>query len=132
MNVWSRYGKILAILLCLMFAGGAVPAYASSDAGGGGPETLIFTVNAGKENYLQFGLVLETATPEAQHALSTLKPRLLHAIILLLSGQDVAHLRTLQGKKDLSADLVETANQVIDETEKTGVRDALFTRFIIQ
>jgi flagellar FliL protein len=131
MGLLLRCKKIIAILLCLPLFGLATPVLASGGEAAG-PETLVFTVNAGKNNYLQFGLVLETATPEAQHHLSMLKPRLLHQIILLLSSKDVDHLRTLQGKKELSADLVDTANQVIGETEKHGVRDALFTRFIIQ
>lgn len=100
--------------------------------GGGGAEPMIFTVNLGKENYLQFGLILDTATPEAAHSLASYKPKIQHEIILLLSGKDVGKLRTLQGKKELIEELHELANHVIHEDEKTGIKEVLFTKFLIQ
>ena len=100
--------------------------------GGGGPEPMIFTVNLGKDNYLQFGLILEAANPEAEHALASYKPMIQHEIILLLSGKDAAKLRTLEGKKALIEEILELANHVIHEDEKTGVKEVLFTKFLIQ
>ena len=130
MNVVSKIVKALAasVLLALSLS---MPAYAS-DGGGAAPEPMVFTVNLGKENYLQFGLILETAVPEAAAAIAAHKPKIQHEIILLLSGKDVAKLRTLEGKKELIDELVELANGVIRENEKTGVKEALFTRFLIQ
>ncbi len=105
-------------------------------AGGGGGATglgeMVFTVNVGSNQYLNVGIVLEGATPEASATLGAWKPRLQHEIIMLLSGRDVAELRSLAGKKALMEALVETANAVIKETPKTGVHEALFTKFIIQ
>ncbi len=100
--------------------------------GGGGAEPMVFTVNLGKENYLQFGVVLETATPEAKVALGAFKPKIQHRIILLMADKNIANLRTLAGKKELAEELVDLANEVIGETYKTGVSEALFTSFLIQ
>ncbi len=93
---------------------------------------MVFTVNLGPENYLQFGLVLEAATPEAGQEVEVYKPRIQHEIILLLSSQNVDHLRTLEGKKALIEEILTKVNHVIDETAKTGVKEVLFTRFLIQ
>ena len=92
----------------------------------------MFTVNLGKDNYLQFGLIFEGATPEVLHLLAGYKPRLQHEIILLLSGKDAAKLRTLAGKKELIEEIIELSNHVIHEDEKTGIKEVLFTKFLIQ
>jgi len=118
---------LLALLIPL-----SVLANDHGGAGGGGPEPMIFTVNLGKENYLQFGLILETVSPEAAHSLASYKPRIQHQIILLLSGKDAGKLRTLEGKKELIEELHELANHVIHEDEKTGIKEVLFTKFLIQ
>lgn len=132
MNAVSRIPNALAasVLLALALLL-PLPALAS-DGGGASSEPLVFTVNLGKENYLQFGLILEPAVPEAAGALAAYKPKIQHEIILLLSGKEVAKLRTLAGKKELIEELVELANHAIHEDEKTGVKEALFTRFLIQ
>lgn len=133
MNVASRILKafaasmLMAVTLIL-----PLPALAGDHGGGGAPEPMVFTVNLGTENYLQFGLIFEAASPEATHSLATYKPRIQHRIILMLSGKDSATLRTLEGKKTLIAEIVKLANQVIDEDEKTGVKEVLFTKFLIQ
>lgn len=110
----------------------------ASDHGGGaaGPEPLRFTVNVSSANsvgkYLQLEMVFETAHPEAAQAIVTLKPKVQHQMILLLSSENADHLRTREGKHELVDKIIETVNKVIDETEKTGVKEVLFTNFIIQ
>lgn len=118
-------------IFCLMAAISLHPALAS-DAGGGGPEPLLFTVNLGTDHYLQFGVILMTASPEAAHEVAAYKPKIQNEIILLISGKTAEELRTLSGKEALIQEIVELANHVIHETEKTGVHEALFTNFIIQ
>jgi flagellar FliL protein len=132
MNVAPRVviaflASMLVVLALLL----PVPVLAG-DHGGGAPEPMVFTVNLGTENYLQFGLILEPAAPEAAGAIAAYKPRIQHEIILLLSSKEVAKLRTLAGKKELIEELVELANHAIHEDEKTGVKEALFTQFLIQ
>ena len=133
MNVALRFQTTFAAFLFLFVAViTPISATASDHGGGGAPAPLIFTVNLGTGNYLQIGLILEAATPEATHELDLYKPKIQHAIILLLSGKDDAKLRTLPGKKALIEEIIEAANHVIHETEKTGVNEVLFTNFIIQ
>ena len=133
MNVAPRFVSFfVAPILLVLALFLPLPAMASDHGGGGAPEPLVFTVNLGKENFLQFGLILEPATPEAAGLLAAHKPQIQHEIILLLSGKDANKLRTLAGKKELIEELVELANHAIHEDEKTGVKEALFTRFLIQ
>lgn len=95
-----------------------------------------FTVNIGDTGsagkFLQVTMVLEFANPEAEHHLTERKPKVQHRIILLLSGENVASLRTLKGKQELQERIADDLNQLIDETVKTGVKEVLFTDFIIQ
>ncbi|UCV17616.1 flagellar basal body-associated FliL family protein [Ferribacterium limneticum] len=134
MNVAHRVvNALLAPMLLVLALILPVPSLASDHGGGGGaPEPMVFTVNLGTENYLQFGLILEPAVPEAAGAIAAYKPRIQHEIILLLSGKEVAGLRTLAGKKELIEELIELANHAIHEDEKTGIKEALFTQFLIQ
>jgi flagellar protein FliL len=126
-----------ALIFFVFIASGFVhQAQASGGGGPSGPEPLKFTVNLqeanGDNKYLQIEVVFETAKPEAGQALASLKPRVQHAMILLLSGQDSGRLRTREGKHHLIGEIIEAVNKVIEETEKTGVNEVLFTSFIIQ
>jgi len=133
MNVFSPIRKLQLALICSLFFGlFSLPVSANDHGGGGAPEPLVFTVNLGTKNYLQFGLVIEAATPEAAHEIAAYRPKIQHEIILLVSDKVVDHLRTLDGKKELIEEILETVNHLIHETEKTGVKEVLFTKFIIQ
>ncbi|MBU1363316.1 MAG: flagellar basal body-associated FliL family protein [Gammaproteobacteria bacterium] len=134
MNVAPRFvNALVAPVLMLLALLLPLPSLASDHGGGGGaPEPMVFTVNLGTENYLQFGLILEPAVPEAAGAIAAYKPRIQHEIILLLSGKELDKLRTLEGKKALIEEIVELANHAIHEDQKTGVSEALFTQFLIQ
>lgn len=128
----------LKSLLALVFACLMLLPQAQASGGGGpsGPEPLKFTVNVqganGASRYLQIEVVFETSAHEAEALLVQYKPRIQHAMILLLSGQDADRLRTREGKHHLVGDIIEAVNKVIEETEKTGVKEVLFTSFIIQ
>jgi len=133
MSLVSRTTQWLVIvLLALPAALVSLPSQAGDHGAGGGPEPLVFLVNLGPGTFLNFGLILETATPEAAHELVSYRPKIQHEIILLLSEKDQAKLRTLAGKKELIEEIGETVNHVIHEDAKTGVKDVLFTNFIIQ
>ncbi|WP_412480036.1 flagellar basal body-associated protein FliL [Azonexus sp. IMCC34839] len=129
-----RFKLLRRILACLMLTCAvALPMSANASGGGGGaPEPLVFTTNAGKNQYLQFGIILEPAVPEAQHLIAGYKPKIQHEILLMLADKDVNKLRTLQGKKELAEEIVEIVNHIIHEDEKTGVKEVLFTKFLIQ
>lgn len=133
MNVASRIlTAFIAPVLMVPALLAPLPSLAGDHGGGGAPEPTVFTVNLGKDNYLQFGLIFESASPEADHALAAYKPKVQHEIILLLSGKEVEKLRTLEGKKELIKEIIELANHVIHEDEETGIKEVLFTRFLIQ
>ncbi len=133
MRVPLNMAQIFRIsVFCLLTAMPLHSAQAGDHGGGGGPEPLAFTVNLGTEHYLQFGVILETATPEAAHEVAVHRPHIQNEIILLISGKTAEELRTLSGKEALIQEIIELTNHVIHETEKTGVHEALFTNFIIQ
>lgn len=129
-----KYLFSVLLLTSLLLA----PVVQASEHGGeaAGPAPLKFVVNLGDPSsdgrYLQVQMVLEPAVPDAEHLLAVYKPKIQHALILLLSSKDAATLLTLQGKKDLMASIVETVNHQLHETEKTGVKEVFFTSFIIQ
>lgn len=129
MNLAFRTIRALVVSMLVLLSL-HLPAMASE--GAAAPEPMVFTVNLGKESYLQFGLVFETASPESAHALAAFKPKIQHEIILLLSGKESGKLRTLEGKKELIEEIMEIANHAIHEDEKTGVKEVLFTKFLIQ
>lgn len=117
------------VFLSLAWSSGAS---ASDHGGGGAPEPLVFTFNLGGKAYVQFGLLFETGSPEAAHELIVYRPKIQHEIILLMSDKSEAHLRTLEGKKELVEEIVELTNHLIHEDRKTGVTEILFTKFLIQ
>src|SRR5574343_359307 len=126
MNVASRILKAFAAVWLMALALLApLPVLASDHGSSGGPEPMVFTVNLGKDAYLQFGLILEAANPEAGHLVASYKPKIQHEIILLLSGKDASGLRTLKGKKELIAEIHELSNHVIHEDEKSGIKEVL-------
>lgn len=104
----------------------------SGHGGGASAPPMVFTVNLGSSHYLRVELVLEPATPEVTHELDMFRPRIQHAVILLLSERSEDKLRTLAGKKELMEDILDAVNHVIHGDHKTGVKEVLFTSFIIQ
>ncbi len=131
MSVYRNLARVLSGLVLAMAC--QIPlALASDHGGGGGDPPLKFVTNLGPSRYLAFELVLDPATPEVAHHLSMYRPRLQHEIILMLSGQTPEMLQTLKGKLHLQAEIQEIANHIIHENEKTGVKDVMFTSFIIQ
>lgn len=134
MSITHRIRKTFLALGVIMLAILTPIAASANDhgGGGGGAEPMVFTMNVGTKAYVQFGLIFETGSPEAAHELVTFRPKIQHEIILLMSGKDEAHLRTLAGKKELVEEIIELVNHIIHEDQKTGVKEVLFTRFLIQ
>lgn len=108
------------------------PMAASAGGGGGAPEPMVFTLNVGDKSYVQFGLIFETGTSEALHEVQVYKPKIQHEIILLMSGKDEGRLRTLEGKKALVEEIIDLGNHIIHEDRETGIKEVLFTKFLIQ
>ena len=95
-----------------------------------------FVVNVGKgagdARILRIAIVLEYADDEVSLRLSGYRPKLMHQILLVLSQQTSELLLSSKGKLELKQQIVRNINDMFRETEKTGVRDALFTDFLIQ
>jgi flagellar FliL protein len=133
-SVFSRLRR-LAISI---FISAALPAFAGDHGGGagGGGEPLQFTVNIGSSTsatrFLQVTMVFEFASPAAAARLALLKPKAQHRVILRLTHADVASLQTAKGKLALQEQITSDLNALLDETPKTGVKEVLFTSFIIQ
>lgn len=124
-------------MITIAFITAAWPVLASEHGGeAAGPAPMQFVVNIGNSvatmSILQVAIVLEFATPEAEHRLARIKPKVQHRIILLLSGEDVASLQTTKGKLELQERIIKDMNSLIDETAETGVKEVFFTSFIIQ
>lgn len=133
MNLFSTIRRsCVALLVSLSLLLAPVIASANDHGGGGAPEPMVFTVNLGKDNYLQFGLIFEAAHPEAMQLLTVFKPKIQHQIILMMAEKDVETLRTLAGKKEMIEEIVRLTNRIIGEDEKSGIHEVLFSRFLIQ
>lgn len=125
-----QFSGLLALFLL------ALPASANEGAAVAAPEPLKFVVNLGNPalggQVISLELVLEGNGPETIQSVHMYKPKIQHEIILLLSGEDAGNLRTLEGKHGLADKIQEVANRVLKETPKTGVKEVLFTKFLIQ
>lgn len=133
MNSLSAICRLcVALLVSFILSLASLGALAGDHGGGGAPEPMVFTVNLGTENYLQFGLIFEPAQPEAMVLVGALKPKIQHQIILMMADKSVDTLRTLAGKKEMIEDIVRLTNRIIGEDEKSGIHDVLFSRFLIQ
>jgi flagellar FliL protein len=115
-----------------------LPVFAAEHGGGAaaGPEPMAFVVNVGNSaealRFLQIALVLEYASPEVAVRFTEIKPKLQHRIILMLSSEEIANLQTVKGKQDLQARIAKDLNTLVGETEETGIKEVLFTNFILQ
>lgn len=128
--------SVIALAAAILLLG-ANPAVLASDhgGGGGGPSPMKFVTNlpsARGDRYLMVELVLEAASPEVEHEIAGHLPKIQHRIILLLSAVNDDKLRTVAGKNEL-ADMIQTeVNKLLHSDARKGVKDVLFTNFIIQ
>ena len=138
MKILARLSRFLQAGIFALLLGSLMPIAHANDHGGApaGPEPLKFTVNVASASsvgrYLQLEIVFETVKPEVAQTIASLKPKVQHAIILVLAGENAEALRSRKGKEELMAKIIDAVNKVIDENEKTGVKEVLFTSFIIQ
>lgn len=124
--------SLLFSLTCIF----SMPLSASEHGGGGGgPQPTQITINIGKTpdtmRVLQVTMVFEYSSPEIEHELTAIKPKVTHELILLLSGTEPASLQTVEGKKALQASIIDMLNELIHAKKKEGVKDVFFTQFII-
>lgn len=122
------------LLPCLLLF--APPGAANEGAGPAGPVPLNFVANLGNPasggQMLVVEVVLAAASPEVDAKTKAYLPKIRHQIILLLSEALAPALRSREGKEGLAEKIRDSVNLVLQETTKTGVTEALFTKFLIQ
>jgi flagellar FliL protein len=77
-------------------------------------------------------MVFEVAHAEVDGTLKAIRPKVQHKLIILLSSEQPEQLLTLEGKKALAESIRDVLNKLLDETPKSGIKEVLFTNFIIQ
>lgn len=84
-------------------------------------------------DYLQIDIQLMTRDADAISVFKDHSPLIRNNILLLLSSQKYAELRTLEGKEKMRADVLATVQQVVEaELGKPAVEAVFFTSFIMQ
>ncbi|MBE7527907.1 flagellar basal body-associated protein FliL [Betaproteobacteria bacterium PRO4] len=96
-----------------------------------------FTVNLQSNDresrYLQVELSLKVNEGEVVKAIEAIKPEVRNQILLLLSSKKPGEINTLEGKKKLSEEIIESIRSKVDADDlEDGILDVLFTSFIIQ
>jgi flagellar FliL protein len=95
-----------------------------------------FTVNLQPENgeqYLQIQFTLQVANLEQVELIKTNMARVRSRVLLLLSAKKASELTTVEGKGQLSREIIAAVKQPFaDKGAPQEVTDVLFTSFIIQ
>ena len=95
-----------------------------------------FVVNffvAGKQRYLQVTLTAMVREPGVMDAVMLHTPLIRNKLVMLISGESLDELQTLEGKKQLQAKLLAAVQEVMQqEIKKPGVENILFDSFVIQ
>ena len=114
----------------------ATPAFAGEHGeAAAGPAPLPFLVNLGRtgvgQSMLQVAIVLKPANPEFSPLLDAYKPKIQHTIIQLLCANTPESLRSEEGKAELASRIQKAVNGIFHATRKNGVKEVLFTQFVI-
>lgn len=95
-----------------------------------------FTVNLQPENgeqFLQVSMTLQVVGTEQKALIDDNLPKVRSRILLLLSGKKASEVNTVEGKKELSKEIVEQLRRPFDvKGPPQDISDVLFTAFIIQ
>lgn len=95
-----------------------------------------FTVNLQPdpdEKFLQLDLSLQVKTPEEAESLKGQMPAIRDRILMMLSSKQASQINTLEGKQQLSKELLEEINKPLTEHGKPQkVKGVFFTSFVIQ
>ena len=95
-----------------------------------------FTVNLQPENgeqYLQVQFTLQVQGPEQAQIIKDNMPKVRNRVLLLLSGKHASEISTVEGKQQLTKEIVATLREpFVAKGKPQDVSDVLFTAFIIQ
>jgi flagellar FliL protein len=95
-----------------------------------------FTVNLQPENgdqYLQVQFTLQVQGPEQAEVIKDNMAQVRSRVLLLLSGKHASEINTVDGKRQLAGEILNTVKTpFVEKGEPQEVTDVLFTSFIIQ
>jgi len=127
-------------LVILIFVLALLPPTAFSEENEDMPDTIYlaltpeFTVNLlGNKHYLRASIQLQLADEATKTAIEENDPAIRHALIVLLSNNNVEDISNTSGKIDLQLRAVEALNDTLQKhANKSGVEAVFFTEFISQ
>jgi flagellar FliL protein len=146
----KKFYFMLGALLVTLGAGGGAWYYfdqAKGPAADGTPQPVkapppvflpmeSFTVNLqpeGLEQFLQVSFTLQVAAQADVDRIKVYMPQVRSRILLLLSNKKASELLTLEGKKDLSQEIIAQIKQPFyPQGAPLNVSDVFFTSFVIQ
>jgi flagellar FliL protein len=144
---------ILGAVLLLLIAGGAGAWFmlSSNAQHAGGPATAkpaptkppvfmnleSFTVNLqseeGLQQFLQAGMTLQVADTAQSDMIKLYLPEVRSRLLLLLSSKKASEILTVEGKKQLAADIAaQIKDSFSDKAAKPEISDVFFTSFVVQ
>lgn len=95
-----------------------------------------FTVNLQPdpdEKFLQVDISLQVASPEAAEAIKLHMPAVKNRLLLLLTSKSAAEISTVEGKQELSNEIIEEVKKPFSpNTKPQEVTDVFFTSFVVQ
>ena len=142
-------GKLLWIVLIVrtivggatwwLFLGKTPTAEATPAAAPEKPPTFVnldvFTVNLQPEvgdQYLQVSLSVKSLDPSVEEGMKLHMPDIRNRLLLLLSSKKASELLTVQGKVQLSSEILEEIRKPLPEEVRPHVAAVYFTSFVIQ
>ena len=85
------------------------------------------------QQFLQVGLTLQVANEAQVELLKANMPQVRNRLLLLLSGKKASEILSVDGKKKLSAEIVEQIRQPFaPQGPQPEVSDVFFTSFVVQ
>ena len=131
------------VVMLLLLVALASPTIAASSGQPGGPPqqfylkldpALVVNIEDGEVvRFLQVDTQLQFAAQESQPLIEKHLPAIRHEMVMLLSGQPAAEIKTAEGKEKLRNSALEAVQKVMQENTGEPVVDALyFTTFVIQ
>ena len=86
----------------------------------------------GDSHYVQIALDFKVADPKVAEVIKQHKPEILHALLLLLASKGVGDLDHAEDKDALARQMVDLVNPIIGLKPAKGVREVMFTAFVVQ
>ena len=140
---------IIALAAALTVAGGGAAAWyfmqpgdgkAAKEEVSGEPAVFVpleqFVVNLQPEDgdaYLQIALTLQVADIKQEELLKQNMPKVRSRVLMLLSGKRKSEISTVEGKKQLGAEIVAAVKEpFVAKGASPLVSEVLFTSFVIQ